>query len=218
MAKQKKVEDNFKTIVIVLLVLNVLLLSVVAVNSFQDDYEKKGKCKKGDFKGRMLDKKGKHWGKGGFEKGYWIGKSSENRQHDKTKEIDSKKKGRDSEIAKKTVALVDRAVTDYNFDPENAIKSVRTGVYTEGDLYVFGVKGEYNVAHPYRKDLENTKVTERKDANGYYYGRDIVKATEKGRWVDYVFTVPKTDNQAMKSTYCRKVREHILCAGYYHNR
>ncbi len=116
---------------------------------------------------------------------------------------------------KLAMKLIDSAIRDYNIDKESTLSGIRGDTYIYNDLYVFAVKGEYIVGHPYRKDLENTKVTELKDVNDYYFGKDIVTTTEDGKWINYVFTIPETDKQAPKSTYCRKVEEHILCAGYY---
>ena len=117
---------------------------------------------------------------------------------------------------KLTMRLIDEAVRDYNIDKESTLSGIKGDAYVEDNLYVFAVKGEYIVGHPHRKDLENTKVTELKDVSGYYFGKDIVITTESGKWVNYVFTIPETNELALKSTYCKKVEEHILCGGYYH--
>ena len=205
---------HFKEIVVVLLVLVVLLLGALVLISICD----KNSYKKIDYQGDdMRDKYSKHEKRDCYNKRYHKGYVNDKPSHyNRGMNMDSDNMMKyDSAKAKQTMDLVERAVSDYNVNMEDTLSGIRNGTYVQGDLYVFAVRGEYNVGHPYRKDLENTKVTERKDVNGYYYGIDIASTTEDGKWIDYVFTVPKTNEQALKSTYCKKVQEHILCAGYY---
>ena len=190
---------HFKEIIVALLVLVVLLLGTLVVILLCD---------------MNSDKKMKYYDES-IKDGYYKYEKDIVTHRDNRKLYESEMKY-DSDKAQQTMALVERAIRDYNTNKEDALSGIRDGVYVHDDLYVFSVMGEYTVGHPYRKDLENTKITERKDVNGYYYGKDIITATEDGKWVDYVFTVPTTNEHVPKSTYCKKVDTHILCAGYYH--
>ncbi|MXY93673.1 MAG: hypothetical protein F4Y42_09510 [Caldilineaceae bacterium SB0664_bin_27] len=43
--------------------------------------------------------------------------------------------------------------------------------------------------------------SDRYDATGYYYGGDLVSATEEGKLISYVISDPETDNEECKHTW-----------------
>ncbi len=43
--------------------------------------------------------------------------------------------------------------------------------------------------------------SDRYDATGYYYGDDLVSATEEGKLISYVFFNPETDKEERKHTW-----------------
>ncbi len=213
---------HFKEIIVVLVVIHVLLFGIFVFSSVHDNYDdKKGKCYGGGYgdKKCISDKRGK-WNREEYCNNKHIKKYDMNEPSDldkRTKRI-ADGEGYKSYEAKQSVALVKRSIEDFNQDPQKTLKDVSDGVYVEDDIYVSVIKGGNNVAHPFRKDLENNQISHLVDRLGNRYGEEISNTTEEGKWIEYIFTVPRTNEEAFKSTYCERSNEHIFCAGFYYTR
>ncbi len=114
------------------------------------------------------------------------------------------------------LAIVDTLISDYEIvATSEIIENISQGFYVDGQVYAFALENEIIIAHPNRKDLENTNITELVDISGFNFGEALALSTEEGTWTDYVFTLPESAELADKSTYCQKVDSYIFCAGYY---
>ena len=132
----------------------------------------------------------------------------------------SKGGGYYAEEQETVMEIVNAAVEAFIRDSADTLARIGdpNGVYVVGDIYAFALRGNFNVSHPVRKDLENTDISEITDINGYVFGKDLVGATLSGSWIDYYFNMPDQSHIAQKHTYCRRVpnnEEYVLCAGYY---
>ena len=235
----KYFKENFKEIIVILLILHMLLFGIFVFKSLHNDhYDKKGfymgehydkesrmsdkdarydegECN--DKKSRMMDKEKKCHRKGYcnmYENGEYHkeGYSDENRG---TKTIADREEYKSDE-ARQSVAIVKRSIENFNQDPQKTLKDVSDGVYVEDEIYVSVIKDGNNVGHPFRKDLENNQISHLVDRLGNRYGEEISNTTEEGKWIEYIFTVPETNEEAFKSTYCERSNEHIFCAGFYY--
>ena len=217
---------HFKEIIVVLLVIHVLLFGIFVFSPPNNDYDdKKGKFSKEEYNDKryMSDKKGRYQKEecgdkrdiSDKEKKYDTDKPSD--LDEGTKRIEDGQEYK-SEEARQSVAIVKRSIEDFNQNPKKTLKDVSDGVYVEGDIYVSVIKDGNNVAHPFRKDLENNQISHLVDKLGNRYGEEISNTTEEGKWIEYIFTVPVTNEEAFKSTYCERSNEHIFCAGFYYTR
>ena len=88
----------------------------------------------------------------------------------------------------------------------------------DGQWYVFIINADsISVAHPIRKDFIGTDRSQAKDVNGKPYGQELVAATERGRWVSYVFENPSTKELQQKQTWVVKHNGLIFGSGWYEN-
>ena len=55
----------------------------------------------------------------------------------------------------------------------------------------------------------------RVDAVGYFYGDDLLSATEAGRWVDYVLLNPATGDDRQKHTWAVRHDGLLFASGWY---
>jgi hypothetical protein len=86
----------------------------------------------------------------------------------------------------------------------------------EGDLYVFCANESDGIetAHPTHKGF---KLSEMKDANGFAFGREIMRMAETGTIseVAYMWPRPGSDTPVQKIAYVTKVTDQICGVGYY---
>ena len=118
-----------------------------------------------------------------------------------------------------TVSLVDRAIDYYQANGRQAaLDYYNSPDSVDGRWYVF-IYDENNVrvAHPTVKSLLGKPVDGPTgvDLNGYAYGQDMVKTTEAGQWVSYVFLNPSTGREEVKHTWLRKHDGLIFGSGWY---
>ncbi len=118
-----------------------------------------------------------------------------------------------------TVSLVEQAIDyyqangrqaaiDYYNDPDNV----------DGRWYVFMYdENNIRIAHPTVKSLLGKPVAGPTgvDINGYAYGQDMVKTTEAGQWVSYVFLNPSTGREEVKHTWLKKHYGLMFGSGWY---
>ena len=119
-----------------------------------------------------------------------------------------------------SIEVVDAAIEYFARDKEETLQDINDpgGSFIIDDIYVFAIKGDLIIAHPFRKDLVNKDISVREDIHGHKYGRELVGATTRGGWIDYHFNIPDQSAIAQKHTYCRRIPnnpEYVICAGYY---
>ena len=99
-------------------------------------------------------------------------------------------------------ALVDRAIERYKKDGRQAtIDYYNSSESVDGEWYVFIVGPDaVTIAH-HNEKFRGRDPSLRVDAVGYFYGDDLMSATEDGRWVDYVLENPETGANQQKHTW-----------------
>ena len=86
---------------------------------------------------------------------------------------------------------------------------------SDGEWYVFIVDGKgYTIAH-HNDKFRDRDPSLRVDAVGYFYGDDLLGATEDGRWVDYVILNPESGENDQKHTWAVKHDGLIFASGWY---
>ena len=53
------------------------------------------------------------------------------------------------------------------------------------------------------------------DTTGYFYGDELLGATEEGRWVDYIFLNPDTSEETQKHTWIVLHDGLLFASGWY---
>ena len=53
------------------------------------------------------------------------------------------------------------------------------------------------------------------DATGYFYGDELLGATEEGRWVSYVILNPETGENEQKHTWAVRHEGLLFGSGWY---
>jgi methyl-accepting chemotaxis protein len=93
-----------------------------------------------------------------------------------------------------------------------------TGMFVKGDLYIFAqdMTGVMK-AHPMNKILIGKDVSDMKDVDGKYFGKQLLEtAKTKGNgWVDYNWMNPATNEVIAKSTYCMRIEDTMVACGIY---
>ena len=85
----------------------------------------------------------------------------------------------------------------------------------DGPWYVFIIGGDgYTIAH-YNPDMIGRDPSLRVDATGYFYGDDMLSATEEGKWVSYVFNNPETGEETRKNAWLVRHDGLIFGSGWY---
>ena len=117
-----------------------------------------------------------------------------------------------------TKSLVEEAIRRYDRDGRQAtIEYYSSGESVDGQWYVFIVDGNgYTIAHP-NPEFVGRDPSLRVDATGYFYGDDLLAATEEGRWVDYVLRNPVTGQDQQKHTWVVKRDGLLFASGWYEN-
>ena len=116
-----------------------------------------------------------------------------------------------------TVTYVEKAIARYDRDGLEAMKHYYNSVASfEGQFYMFimDANGLY-IVHPLLPHLIGTDIRDVVDSNGYELGKEIVKATEEGHWVDYLWPHPFTLQDAPKVAYAVRHDGLIFVSGYY---
>ena len=121
-----------------------------------------------------------------------------------------------NEPAGYTQALVQDAIRLYGQDGrEAAIEHYSSTDSVDGQWYVFIIGGDgYTIAH-YRPEIIGRDPALRVDSTGYFYGDDMLSATEAGKWVSYVFTNPDTGEETRKHTWVVRHDGLFFGSGWY---
>ena len=116
------------------------------------------------------------------------------------------------DFVKRAIDLYDAVGRERTVEYYNMPESV------DGQWYVFIVDGDgYTISH-FRPMFIGRDPSLRVDATGYFYGDDLLSATEGGRWVDYVLLNPETGDERQKHTWAVKHDGLIFASGWYENR
>ena len=85
----------------------------------------------------------------------------------------------------------------------------------DGQWYVFIVDEDgYTIGH-HNPMFRGRDPSLRVDSTGYFYGDDLLSATESGRWVDYVLLNPETGDERQKHTWAVLHDGLIFASGWY---
>ena len=112
--------------------------------------------------------------------------------------------------------LVEKAIERYEtYGQEVAIDYHNSVDSVDGQWYVFIVNEDgYTISH-HNPKFRNRDPSLRVDAVGYFYGDDLLGATEEGRWVDYVILNPETGEEQQKHTWAVRHDGLLFGSGWY---
>ena len=115
-----------------------------------------------------------------------------------------------------TRAFVGLAIELYNaIGREDTVAYYNTRESVDGQWYVFIIDEDgYTIAH-HNPMFRGRDPSLRVDAEGYFYGDDLLGATEWGRWVDYVLLNPETGDDQQKHTWGVRHAGLIFASGWY---
>ena len=130
--------------------------------------------------------------------------------------VDSGPKPTKGEPGAYTKAFVQDAIDRYEADGrEAAIDYYSSQESVDGEWYVFIVDADgYTIAHP-SAEIIGRDPSLRVDVTGYFYGDDLLSATEEGKWVSYVFLNIATGSQDTKHTWVVKHDGLLFASGWY---
>ncbi len=120
--------------------------------------------------------------------------------------------------AEYTRFFVDEAIARYESGGlEDTLAYYNTVESIDGQWYVFIVDEDgYTISH-YNPELRGRDPSLRVDATGYFYGDDLLSATEDGKWVSYVFKNPATGGLDSKHTWAVRHDGLLFASGWYTN-
>ena len=96
-----------------------------------------------------------------------------------------------------------------------AIKYYSSDESRDDQWYVFIIGADgYTVAHPNPVFIGRDPAL-RVDATGYFYGDDMLGATEAGRWVSYVLENLETGEVSQKHTWAVRHDGYYFGSGWY---
>ena len=120
--------------------------------------------------------------------------------------------------AEYTVAMVDKALRYYKAHGRaETVAYYNTPESVDGDWYVFIVdENDIVIAHANPELLgQDLKEDLGLDSAGYRFGEDMLKATEEGLWVDYVFVNPATGAEEAKHSWTVRHDGLLIGSGWY---
>ena len=115
-----------------------------------------------------------------------------------------------------TKAFVQRAIQRYERDGRQAtIDYYNSTESVDGEWYVFIIDQDgFTISH-HNPQFRGRDPSLRVDATGYFYGDELLGATEEGRWVDYVILNPETGENEQKHTWAVRHDELLFGSGWY---
>jgi len=122
----------------------------------------------------------------------------------------------ENEVAGYTRSVVQDAIRYYDRNGRDAaVEHYSSEDSRHGQWYVFIVDEEgYAIATP-NTDLIGTGPAQYVDASGYFYGDDLLSATEAGKWISYIFHHPQTGEDARKHTWVVRHDGLLFGSGFY---
>jgi len=122
--------------------------------------------------------------------------------------------------AKEAEAMVVKAVAALKVNKQKTIDEInqKAPQWVDRDLYaiVYDMSGKV-IAHGANQKMVGKDMIDFKDVDGKLFIKERMElAKSKGTfWQDYKFTDPVTKKLLMKSTYCEKSGNLVVCAGIY---
>lgn len=116
-----------------------------------------------------------------------------------------------------TQALVQQAINLYSSSGRDvALEYYNDPISVDEQWYVFIVDTETGrtIGH-FNPELRNRDPALRVDPTGYFYGDDLLGATEEGRWIEYVIRNPGTGADSRKHTWAVLHDGYIFASGWY---
>ena len=116
-----------------------------------------------------------------------------------------------------TQALVQQALNLYDSSGlDAALDYYSDPVSVDGPWYVFIVDTETGrtVGH-FNPGLRDRDPALRVDPTGYFYGDDLLGATEEGGWIEYVIRNPDAGEEQLKHTWAVQHDGYIFASGWY---
>ncbi len=116
-----------------------------------------------------------------------------------------------------TRAFVQQAINLYNaVGLEDTVDYYNTPESVDGQWYAFIIDVESGVTISHHNPaLRDRNPSLRVDPTGYFYGGDLLAATESGRWVEYVIVNPETGEDHKKHTFAVLHDGYIFASGWY---
>ena len=116
-----------------------------------------------------------------------------------------------------TRAFVQQAINLYDvLGLEATLEYYNTKDSVDGQWYTFIVDAETGVTIGHQNPaLRDRDPSLRVDATGYFYGDDLLSATEQGSWLTYVIANPETKKNQRKHTWAVLYDGYIFASGWY---
>ena len=116
-----------------------------------------------------------------------------------------------------TQAFVQQAINLYDaVGLEDTVAYYNTPESVDGQWYAFIVDSDTGVTIGHHNPaLRGRDPSLRVDATGYFYGDDLLAATESGSWVEYVIINPETGKNQKKHTFAVLHDGYIFASGWY---
>ena len=123
---------------------------------------------------------------------------------------------RKSDAPAYTQSFVRQALNLYDaLGLDAAIEYYSSTESVDGQWYIFIVDEDgYTIGH-HNPVFLGRDPSLRVDSTGYFYGDDLLGATETGRWVDYVLLNPETGDERQKHTWAVRHDGLIFASGWY---
>ena len=124
---------------------------------------------------------------------------------------------RKSDAPAYTQAFVQQALNLYDaLGLEAAIDYYSSTESVDGQWYVFIIDHQsgLTIAH-HNPVFVGRDPSLRVDSTGYFYGDDMLSATESGRWVDYVLVNPESGEERQKHTWMVRHDGLLFGSGWY---
>ena len=115
-----------------------------------------------------------------------------------------------------TKAFVQQAINLYNaVGLDETITYYSNPESVDGQWYAFIVDEDgYTIAHHNEMFIGRDPAL-RVDSTGYFYGDELLGATESGRWVSYVLLNPETGDERRKHTWAVRHDSLLFGSGWY---
>ena len=116
-----------------------------------------------------------------------------------------------------TKAFVQQAINLYDaIGLEDTVAYYNTKDSIDGQWYVFIIDDATGVSIAHHNPvIRDRDPSLRVDSTGYFYGGDLLAATESGSWVTYVFNDPETDAERKKHAWAVPYDGYIFVSGWY---
>ena len=115
-----------------------------------------------------------------------------------------------------TQAFVQSAINLYNaLGRQAVVEYYSTAESVDGQWYVFIIdENGFTIAHHNAVFLQRDPAL-RVDSTGYFYGDELLSATDAGKWLSYVLLNPETQDERQKHTWAVKHDGLIFASGWY---